>query len=308
MSKIQTLASPRLAAGRSARLLVFLLAFAWGFNWIAAAFALKEVPPWSLRFVCNGIGAVALLIAVPLSGRVLAVKLSELKHIALAGFFNVAVFNICSAFAQLNGATSRAVIITYSMPIWSTALAWLLLGERLGKIRMLALALCICGLAILVRPLFDAGLPLGVFFSLGCAFAWTMATIYIKWADINVDPLTNAAWQLTVGTLVTAVGMIFVEGYPHVWPIHAPAVFAILFIGLIGVGLAHFLWWSIVAKLPTITASLGTLLVPVVGVVASTLMLGERPTATDIVGFVMIFAAAACVLLQPNVEHTGMPE
>jgi drug/metabolite transporter (DMT)-like permease len=113
---------------------------------------------------------------------------------------------------------------------------------------------------------------------------------------------------LTVGTLVTAVGMVFFEGYPHVLPIHAPAVFAILFIGLIGVGLAHFLWWSIVAKLPTITASLGTLLVPVVGVVASTLILGERPTATDIVGFAMIFAAAACVLLQPNVEHAGVPE
>jgi drug/metabolite transporter (DMT)-like permease len=307
LSKTDTLAPPRLAA-RSARLLVFLLAFAWGFNWIAAAVALEEVPPWSLRFVCNGIGALALLVAVPLSGRALAVKPAEFKHIALAGFFNVAVFNICSAFAQLHGATSRAVIITYSMPIWSTALAWLLLGERLGKVRMLALALCICGLAILVQPLFAAGLPLGVLFSLGCAFAWTTATIYIKWADIKVDPLTNAAWQLTVGTFVTGIGMGLFEGYPRVWPIHAPSLLAILFIGLFGVGLAHFLWWSIVAKLPTITASLGSLLVPVVGVVGSTLILGEKPTITDVIGFAMIFAAAACVLLQPNAEHAEMPE
>src|ERR1700749_2102196 len=103
----------------SARLLVLLLAFAWGFNWIAAAFALREVPPWSLRFVSTGIGAAALLIAVPLSGRKLGVSFAQFKHIAVAGFFNVAFFNICSAFAQLNGATSRAVIITYSMPIWS---------------------------------------------------------------------------------------------------------------------------------------------------------------------------------------------
>ena len=43
--------------GRRARLLVVLLAFAWGFNWIAAAIALHEVPPWSLRFAGAGIGA-----------------------------------------------------------------------------------------------------------------------------------------------------------------------------------------------------------------------------------------------------------
>jgi drug/metabolite transporter (DMT)-like permease len=57
-----------------------------------------------------------------------------------------------------------------------------------------------------------------------------------------------------------------------------------------------------------VTASIGVLLVPVVGVTASTIFLGERPTVSDIVGFVMIFAAAACVLLQPNVKHTEMPE
>ena len=83
---------------------------------------------------------------------------------------------------------------------------------------------------------------------------------------------------------------------------------AIAYIGIFGVGLAHFLWWSIVGKLPTVTASLGSLLVPVVGVTASTVVLGERPTVTDMIGFAMIFAAAACVLLQPNVKHTEMPE
>jgi drug/metabolite transporter (DMT)-like permease len=304
--------TPQPGAATGARLLVLLLAFAWGFNWIAAAIALREVPPWSLRFVGTGIGALALLAAVPLSGRRLAVTRRQFNHIALAGIFNVAVFNICSAFAQLNGATSRAVIITYSMPIWSTALAWLLLGERITKARLLALALCIAGLAILVQPLFAAGKPLGVFFALGSAFAWTIATVYVKWADLDVDPLTNAAWQLTVGTVLIAGGMLVFDGYPRIWPMHLTSALAILFIGLFGVGLAHFLWWAIVSKLPTVTASIGSLLVPVVGVTASAVLLDERPSATDIAGFVLIFAAAACVLLQRDVKkaklQAEMPE
>lgn len=287
---------------------MLLLAFAWGFNWIAAAVALKDVPPWSLRLIGTGIGAATLSAAVYLSGRRFNVGAGQFKHVALAGVFNVAIFNILAAFAQLNGATSRAVVITYSMPIWAAALAWLVLGDQLTKARVIALGLCIGGLTILLWPLFATGVPVGAFYALGCAFSWTFATIYTKWVKIDVDPLVNATWQLLVGTALIAAGLVVFEGTPHLWPMQISSIIAILYIGLFGVGLAHFLWWSIVGKLPTITASLGTLLVPVVGVIASTIFLGERPSVPDIVGFAMIFAAAACVLLQPAVKHIEMPE
>jgi drug/metabolite transporter (DMT)-like permease len=291
---------PQAATG--ARLLVLVLALSWGFNWIAAAFALEEVPPWSLRFTSTGIGALALIAAVYLSGRALRVPPGAFKHIALAGFFNVAVFNICAAFAQLSGATGRTIMITYSMPIWSALGAWLVLGDRFDKTRLLALALCVGGLGILLWPLFAAGVPRSALFALGSAFGWTIATVYLKWADIGVDPLVNAAWQLAFGTLLITVGMLIVDGSPQIWPISARTMASIAFIGLIGAGLAHFLWWAIVDKLPTTTAALGSLLVPVVGITASTLLLGERPTTNDIVGFALVFAAAACVLLQPGVK------
>jgi len=45
------------------------------------------------------------------------------------------------------------------------------------------------------------------------------------------------------------------------------------------------------------TASLGVLSAPVIGVLSSMLILGERPTAADFVGFALIFAASACVLI-----------
>jgi drug/metabolite transporter (DMT)-like permease len=301
-------AQNRTKTALGARLLVLILAFSWGFNWIFIAFALQEVSPWSLRFATTGIGAASLVVAVYFSGGALTVPMRALKHIALAGILNVAVFNICAAFAQLSGATSRTIIITYSMPIWAAVGGWLVLGDRLDKIRLLALGLCIVGLGTLLWPLFVGGIPRSALFALGSAFSWTFATVYLKWADVGIDPLVNAAWQLVIGTLAIGAGMLMAEGAPHIWPITGMTMVSIAFIGLIGSGLAHFLWWAIVAKLPTSTASLGSLLVPVVGVTASGLILGERPTVNDMVGFAMIFAAAACVLLQPGVKHTEMPE
>jgi drug/metabolite transporter (DMT)-like permease len=45
------------------------------------------------------------------------------------------------------------------------------------------------------------------------------------------------------------------------------------------------------------TASLGVLASPVIGVISSAILLGERPTLPDMIGFALIFAAAACVLV-----------
>jgi len=295
-------------AAATAKLLVVLLAFAWGFNWIAAAWALTEVSPWSLRFAGAGIGAAILFAAALLTGHDLRVPRGEVRHVMIAGFFNVAAFQILSGFAQLSGATSRAIIITYSMPIWTTMLSTLVLGEKLTRVRVVAFCLCVAGLATLLWPLFANGFPPFVFYSLGCALSWCIATVYIKWAAVKIEPLANAAWQLLFGFLFIAAGTLVFEGWPVLWPLGSRTLLAILYVGLFGVGLAHFLWWSIVGRLPTITASLGSLLVPVIGVTASAFMLNERLTVPDILGFTLIFAAAACVLLQPNVKHTEMPE
>jgi len=290
------------------KLLVLLLAVAWGFNWIGAAIALGETPPWSLRFAGLTIGAATLFAAAILTGHDLRVPRGQRLHIMIAGLFNVAAFNILSAFAQLSGATSRVIIITYSMPIWSTVLGRLMLGERLTPIRWIAFALCVGGIGILVWPQFADGLPPSVLYALGCALSWAFATVYVKWAKVTVEPLANAAWQLLFGWLLITIGMLAFDHYPRLWPLHTATILAIVYIGVFGVGLAHFLWWAIVGRLPTITASIGSLLVPVVGVTASTLILGERPTIPDIIGFASIFAAAACVLLQRDVTHTEMPE
>ena len=106
---------------------------------------------------------------------------------------------------------------------------------------------------------------------------------------------------------VASYTLIF-EGVPHLWPIGTASIVGIAYIGVFGVGLAHFLFWSIVGRLSTATAAIGVLLVPVVGIAAATIILGERPTPTDIVGFTLIFLAAATVLLKPAIKTPVAPE
>jgi drug/metabolite transporter (DMT)-like permease len=291
-----------------ARLLVVLMGVAWGMNWIATRVILEALSPWSLRVVGIGLGALVLMIAAAVSRTNLSVPRGAWLKLTIAAFFNVGIFNVCSAYSQVYGTTSRAVVIAYSMPIWASVLAWFVLKEKLTGVKLAALALCALGLVILIGPLFEQGLPLGVLFALACAWFWAVGTIYLKAAQIPIPTLAATAWQLLLGWLMIVAGMLVFYGLPQPGPVPTATLIWIGYNGLIGMGLIYFVWFVVVDKLPTMTASIGTLLVPVVGVIGSAVINGERPNLTDTIGFALIFAAAATVLLQPGAKHDEMPE
>jgi drug/metabolite transporter (DMT)-like permease len=112
--------------------------------------------------------------------------------------------------------------------------------------------------------------------------------------------LALAFWQLVVAFLMIAAFLIVADGRLNLDHAHARSLLATAYAGVIGSGIAYALWFEIMRSLPAGTASLGTLGIPVVGVISTVLIVGERPTATDITGFALIFAASACVLLAPS--------
>jgi drug/metabolite transporter (DMT)-like permease len=156
------------------------------------------------------------------------------------------------------------------------------------------------GLAVLVYPLIGSSDLIGVAIALATAAAWAVGTVYLKWARVDADPLAIAVWQLVVALAVTFAGLFVVEGSLHLWPIHAPALLALIFSAVLGSALAYILWFEIVRRLPATTATLGVLSAPVVGAVSSMLVLGERPTVPDLIGFALVRSAAALVVLAPT--------
>jgi drug/metabolite transporter (DMT)-like permease len=193
------------------------------------------------------------------------------------------------------------------MPIWASLMAWMMLGERLNARVVAGLTLCVAGLATLVYPVAAAQSALGLLLALGCALCWAAGTVYMKWARIPGDLLTITAWQILIGAVVMTACFPLFQGVPSWTPVSLQAVLAVLYNGLIGSGFAYILWFAIIERLPTATAALGSLMTPVVGVGSSMLMLGERLTSADTIGFALIFAAAACVLLQPARRAAAAP-
>jgi drug/metabolite transporter (DMT)-like permease len=287
-------------------LLIPLLGLLWGFNWPAVRISLGEIAPWTLR--AGGMTFAGLvLVAVALARRQsLAVPRAQWPRLVLAGFLSIAAFNVLLAFAQLAAPTSRAAILTFTMPLWSTLLAFLWLGEPLDRRRLVGLGLGAAGLTALGAPLIaTGGLSPGLWLALVASVSWALGTIVSKRWPVSAPTVTVAAWQLLIGGIVAGIGMLAFEGVPAPKPLQPRTLAALGFHILGAQALAYFLWFSVIARLPAGIASLGTLMVPAVGVFGSVLLLGERPAWSDWIGLALVVAAAGSIMLPVRSAQPG---
>ena len=290
-----------------ARLMLATLCFIWGTTWSVMRVVLYEVSPLSMRAISSALGALTIYLVCVAMRRSLRVPSAKAwVHIFIASQLNIVGFCLLGTFAQLTAATSRVTILAYTMPVWSVLLAWPVLGERPNRLQAMALALCATGLAILVYPLAGNGLPPGILLAALTGFSWAAGTIYLKWARIEGDVMGIASWQLTIAFVTMTAFMFVFEGHPDLSRARWDGWLGMIWTGVAGNGIAYALWFPVVRRLSTVAASVGVLAVPVIGVVQAFLILGEVPTAPDMIGFALIFAASALVLLTR--QTTAEPE
>lgn len=281
-----------------------LLALAWGLNWPAFKIMLSVLAPFSARALGLGLGVFLLIGLAMLRRTPLLPQRAAWPAVLIGGVLTVAVFNICTAFAQLTTSTSRAAVLTFTMPLMSAALAWAVLGERPDRKSALALTLGGAGVVVLAVPVLrglaapvQVGSAWGLLFPLGAALAWALGTVATKRWPPPGDRIVITAWQLGTGAACALVLAIATgERLPAVWP---PRVLvALAWHVMVATAVAYVLWYRLLASASATVASLTTLAVPVVGVLGAMALVGDRPSGADWLGFALVLGSAALVVLK----------
>jgi len=287
------------------RLIPLFLALAWGLNWPAVKIALSALAPFTLRAVGLGSGALLLMLLLAVQRKRLLPPRSAWLGVAIGGLLTIAVFNLATAWAQLNTSTSRAAVLTFTMPMLSALLSWWWLGDKPDRRRGLALLLGSAGIVVLAWPVLRAvlqgGNPKllnGLAFPLIAAAGWSSGTVILKRWPVDGDRIVITAWQLLIGAAAGAVGAVWVgEPWPA-WPLPDRVLVALLFHIVPGTAMAYWAWFVLSERVSPTVSSLTTLMVPVVGVLGAMVLVGDRPAALDWVGFALVLGAAALVMLR----------
>ena len=172
---------------------------------------------------------------------------------------------------------SEAALIAYTMPVWASILAWPILGERPNLLRVISLVMAFAGLAAIMGgngfAASVAKLP-GIIMALGGAIGFAVGTVLAKKLPLTLPPLSAAAWQIGIGCLpIVIIGLLLEKA--DVARITQLGWSLLVYSTVIQFCVAYVSWFAALARLPASVAAIGTMAVPVIGVVTSAVALHE---------------------------------
>lgn len=260
----------------------------WGYNWVPLHILLRHVGPANLGASRVAAGAIALFTALLLMRRSLAPPRSPM--FIVVGLLQVSGMIGLSTFALTFGDVSRTAILIFTMPFWATLFAKLLLHERIGVRRWLALAVALCGLLFIgSHASGDSRALIGAVLAVAAGASWAAGSVVAKKYLSRENLLGSVMWQQIVGA-VPLIAFAAARHEPFTYPSNATIAF-FLFASVIGSGLGWLLWANVLSRVSASTASLGSLGIPIIAAIAAFVQLGERPDAVSFVGLGAILLA-----------------
>jgi drug/metabolite transporter (DMT)-like permease len=265
-------------AGRAEGLsLLLCTVLCWGFNWPALKLVLSHLPPFSMRAVTALTAGIAVMAVGAVRGERLMPPRGQWPRLLTASFLNYTSWLGFVSVALVWLPASTAVIITYTMPIWATGLAWPVLGERPTPRHLLGLLLGVGGVTAVLgggAGAFPPGALPGAAAALAAAVLFALGSVVTKRAPVALPPFALVGWQILLGVAPICVLALLFE-HPDFADLPALDWLVLGYTAFVGLVFAYLCWFRALRLLPASLATTGTLLVPVVGVFSSGLLLGE---------------------------------
>jgi drug/metabolite transporter (DMT)-like permease len=268
-----------------------LLALLWGYNWVVMKIGLRYVGPMDFAALRGVFGTVLLFAVLWAVGAPL--KPRYVGRTIVLGVFQTAGFVGLISWALSSGAAGKSAVLGYTMPFWVIVFGWPFLPDRLRGWQWPAAGLILAGL-VLVLELWSGTTDVrSSLLALGAGISWAISVIVFKKIPVEThnDLLSVTAWQMVFGMIPLVVIALLVDEPPIVWS--GAFIGALIYNGVAGMAIATLLWLYILQRLPATISGLNALAVPIVGVIAAWIQLGERPSASEGAGMLLILAGLA---------------
>lgn len=269
-----------------------------GGNWPVMKLGLEHISPiWfaTIRFIS---GCACLFALQAFSGRLALPKRKDFPIIASVGLVQMMMFTALGAIAMLSVSAGRSAILGYTTPLWVTPIAIFLFRERFSLRQLAGTVIGFVGVLIMLNPAeidwHDKAALQGNALLLFCSLCWALCILHIRYHKTETSAYHLAPWQMLLASLcLLPLAYIFEGSFtgdmsPSFWLVMlyvGPLATAFSFVAINAAGR-----WLTSASMSN--AMLG---VPVIGLLSSTVFLGETLTLSLLIGGLVILGAIICV-------------
>lgn len=291
------------------RLLAMLVAIVWGLNFLAIHATLGHFPPLfagMLRF---------LVIAIP---TILFIPRPKVKARWLIGYglgFGTGQFAFLFIALDNGMPTGLASLVLQASAPFTVLLGAFFLRERLSPRQLAGILAAVAGMIVIAWHRAEAAALLPVLLTLLGAFSWAIGNICSRQARPE-NPLHLTLWMSVVPPIpMFALSLIF-EGPRAQWESLATigtangwiGVGGLAYVVAIGTVFGAGIWTTLMRRNPANIVAPFSLLVPVVGMSASFLLLGERPALVEILAGVVVVGGVLVGSLPPRSSRGSAPD
>ena len=283
----------------------------WGMNFVFMKFALHDFTPFQL-------GAARYVFAVfPL---ILFIKRPQMdvKWLVLYGLFQgVGQFGFVFVALKVGMTAALASVLMQTQVFFTALFGFVLLGERPSRSLQIGLLLAAAGLSCFamnyVAPQANntpATTLFGLIFCVAGASMWAASNIVVRKAqqslnkDSSFDAVAFLVWSSLMPILPFVALTLLLDAESTRWRwLAAPWIswLSIAFLGWVATITAYALWTSLLKRHAANRVAPFSLGVPIVGLTAGVVILGEQITSWQWGGIGLVVAALLMVMFGPRV-------
>jgi drug/metabolite transporter (DMT)-like permease len=277
-----------------AMLALLALMVVWGSTFVVTKAAIVELPPLTMAFIRVTIGT---LVLAPFAIPRLRASRAQLpwRWIWLMGFIGVALYYVLFNSSLQHTSASQAALVQSSIPAVTASIAMLWLREPASTSRLFGIVLSMVGVLIVfagstTQTSLAAPSPvLGNLLMFGSVVCWGWYTSLAKRvADFDAIVVTTSVTAIGAALLLPlAIGELWGKDLPNP---SAGAWLGVAYLGVFASGAGYLLYNYALKGMAASQVGVFTNLIPIVGVLAGVLVLGEPLAWQAVVGGVIVMA------------------
>ena len=275
------------------RTFLVLSAASFGGAWVAAPWAVDEIPPYAVACLRFALAAVLLYAWCRVRRLPVVARRSDIPVILGVAATSILAYNLFFLNGvRLSPASHGAVIVPGFIPVITLGLARVFLHERARPRQVAGALVAVAGLALVIGPAFASGadVALGDALFVGGALAWSAYAIVARRATrrFNASVITFLAAASGAATFLVLSLLFEPGGLARYGQVSLRALTGVAYLGSIGTVVSFVFFYLGMQKLGAARAAAYSVLIPLFGVGATTVLLGERLDALALAGAAIV--------------------
>lgn len=284
-------------ASRTNWLIFLALGLMWGSSYLFIKLAVDDFGTFSLVALRLAIGAALLWIVIRVAGQALPREPRLYGHLVVMAVVNIVIPFALITWAEQSVDSSIAAILTSAVPLFAIVIAPLFLHDEPVRVNgVVGLGVGFVGVVVLTShdlTIPDADLT-GELALLGAALSYAIGAVYARRNMRGVPPMIPAVFQVTFALLIAGAIAIVLERPWEARP-DAEAVFSIVWLGVVGSGLAYLAMFRLLASWGATRTTMVAYEIPIVGIILGFLVLQEPIDGRLLVGTALVVGGVALV-------------